>query len=165
MKITKFSTLLLLAVLSSCLVLAITYQLSYKTAKQVLVSLVIKPRVLNAVVDINPDTLNLKSKGKWITAYIELPEGYNVNDIDVNSILLNDTIPVDIEAPVNVGDQDLDSILDLMVKFDRASIIEWLGAIDYSDDTGKSYLSTFTIKGKVLDLTFEGSDIVKILHK
>jgi len=134
------------------------------TLKYDYISVVAKLHV-PAIVDLDPDTLNSKSQGQWITAYIELPEGYNVNDIDVNSILLNDTIPVDVEAPVNVGDQDLDSILDLMVKFDRASIIEWLGTNDYSADTGKSYLATFTIKGKVLDFTFEGSDIIKVLHE
>ncbi|MEW5995324.1 MAG: glycoside hydrolase family 16 protein [Candidatus Zixiibacteriota bacterium] len=33
------------------------------------------PPVVPATVDIDPDTLNLKSQGRWITAYIELPAG------------------------------------------------------------------------------------------
>jgi hypothetical protein len=41
-----------------------------------------------ATVDIDPDTLNLKSKGKWITCYIELPDGYSVEDIDIDSVTL-----------------------------------------------------------------------------
>lgn len=41
-----------------------------------------------ATIDINPDTLNLKSNGEYITAYIELPNGYNVEDIDCTSIRL-----------------------------------------------------------------------------
>jgi hypothetical protein len=41
-----------------------------------------------ASIDIKPDTLNLKSKGNWITAYIELPEGSNVGDIDCSTIRL-----------------------------------------------------------------------------
>jgi len=35
---------------------------------------------LSATVDLDPDTLNLESKGKWITCYIELPEGYGIGD-------------------------------------------------------------------------------------
>ncbi|UCG68835.1 MAG: SBBP repeat-containing protein, partial [Thermoplasmata archaeon] len=30
-------------------------------------------KVLSAIIDIDPDTLNLKSKGRWITCYIDLP--------------------------------------------------------------------------------------------
>lgn len=41
-----------------------------------------------ATVDINPDTLNVKSNGEFITAYIELPVGYDVMDIDCSSIRL-----------------------------------------------------------------------------
>jgi len=118
-----------------------------------------------AAIDIDPDTLNLKSNGEWITAYIELPEGYDVSDIEVNSIQVNDAIPIDVEAPATVGDYDLDSVPDLMVKFDRASIIELLDANDYSEDTGKSCFATLTITGTVLDTTFEGSDTIKVLRK
>ncbi|MBW8041844.1 MAG: hypothetical protein FVQ85_17850 [Planctomycetes bacterium] len=39
-----------------------------------------------------PRTINLASKGKWITCYIRLPEGYNVADIDPNSVLLEEQI-------------------------------------------------------------------------
>ncbi|MBU2530855.1 MAG: hypothetical protein KKD35_07440, partial [Elusimicrobia bacterium] len=42
--------------------------------------------LIRAKIDITPNTLNLKSKGNWITAYIELPQKYNVNDIDIASI-------------------------------------------------------------------------------
>ena len=36
---------------------------------------------IEAICDINPNKLNLKSKGRWITVYLELPENYDVNDI------------------------------------------------------------------------------------
>ncbi|UCD44937.1 MAG: hypothetical protein JSV27_00025 [Candidatus Bathyarchaeota archaeon] len=35
---------------------------------------------LEMTVDIHLGTLNLGSKGKWITCYIELSEGYDVRD-------------------------------------------------------------------------------------
>jgi hypothetical protein len=44
--------------------------------------------VVSSTLDIRPDTLNLVSKGRWITAYIELPDGYDVGDIDCTSIRL-----------------------------------------------------------------------------
>ena len=47
-------------------------------------------RPLEATTDIDPDTLNLKSKAKWVTVYMELPERYDVADIDEES----DTIRV-----------------------------------------------------------------------
>ncbi|ADC64808.1 conserved hypothetical protein [Ferroglobus placidus DSM 10642] len=43
---------------------------------------------VNASVDIDPDTINLKSKGKWITAWIEIPS-YDVSKINISSVYLN----------------------------------------------------------------------------
>ena len=108
------------------------------------------------IVDIAPDTLNLKSKGKWITAYIELPEGYDVNDINVSSILLNDTIPAELE-PIAIGDCDNDTVPDLMVKFNRTAVSEFiLGQnIAYGN-------VTLTITGEVAGTLFEGSDIIMV---
>lgn len=120
---------------------------------------------LSAIVDIDPDTLNLKSNGEWITAYIELPEGYSVGAIEVSTILLNGSISVDPEAPTEVGDYDEDGIPDLMVKFDRAAVIEWLGTEDYNEDTGKSDKVTLVITGEVAGIPFEGSDTINVLKK
>ena len=119
--------------------------------------------VISAAIDIDPDTLNLKSKGKWITAYIELPEGYDVSDIDVSTVMLNDTIPVsllDVPAaepvPTEIGDYDEDGIPDLMVKFDRAMVDSFIcnQGITYDE-------VSLTITGELFDGTpFEGADIV-----
>jgi hypothetical protein len=43
---------------------------------------------VESTVDIKPDTLNRKSKGKWVTAYIELPGGFAVEDIDIDTLQL-----------------------------------------------------------------------------
>jgi hypothetical protein len=59
--------------------------------------------------DIDPDTLNLKSKGRWITAYLGV-ENASVYDIDTSSILLQDTL-----VPERYDYQD-DM---LMLKFNR----------------------------------------------
>lgn len=120
------------------------------------------PLKIPATLDIDPNSLNLRSKGRWITAYIELPEGYDVADIDVSSIFLNETIPVDPSAPIAVGDYDHDTIPDLMVKFDRAKVISYvLGNIDIEE---RFTTVTLTITGKLYDGTpFQGSDTIKII--
>ena len=110
--------------------------------------------VVNATIDIDPNTLNLKSKGKWITCYIELPDGYNVADINVTTILLNDTIPIDPSAPMEIGDHDGDGIPDIMVKFSRSAVQDIVSPGD----------ATLTITGKLIDgIAFDGSDVIRVI--
>ncbi|UCE74262.1 MAG: hypothetical protein JSV56_00780 [Methanomassiliicoccales archaeon] len=120
---------------------------------------------LEAVIDIDPDTLNSKSNGQWITCYIELPEGYDVANIDVSTILLNDIVPAESE-PTEIGDYDTDGIPDLMVKFDRAEVLGLVGETNDYEEGIKSYDFTLTVTGELLDgSTFEGQDTVKVLSK
>jgi hypothetical protein len=122
------------------------------------------PPVVTATIDIHPQALNLWSKGTWITAYVELPEGYNVSDIDVSSIMLNGTIPVDMEAPITIGDYDNDTVPDLMVKFNRAAVMSYIiSVIGYPD--GFTTV-TLTITGKLNNGTpFEGSGTIKVIYR
>jgi len=123
------------------------------------------PQVVTATVDIAPDTINLKSKGKWITAYIELSENHNVSNINRTTVLLNHTIPVDsfwIDKPLEsvIGDYDNDGITDLMVKFDRQALIEYLKTKGTTDAevtiaiTGEQILLVllFMVKKEVFEL-------------
>jgi hypothetical protein len=117
---------------------------------------------LDANINIDPDTLNLGSKGRWITAYIELPKGYDVADIDVSSIFLNETILVDPSAPTAVGDYDHDTIPDLMVKFNRAEVRSLILANVNIEERFATI--TLTITGKLYDETqFQGNDTIKII--
>ncbi len=61
---------------------------------------------VEARIHVDPMTLNLKSQGNWITCYVELPEGYDVNDISVSSIMLNDTVPAE-PKPTAIGDYEM----------------------------------------------------------
>lgn len=74
-----------------------------------------------ATLDIAPDVLNLNAEGKWITAYIELPENYDLNNINLESILLNNLIHAEVQNTL-ISDFDSDGIPDLTVKFDRSSV-------------------------------------------
>lgn len=108
-----------------------------------------------ATIDIDPDTLNLN----WITCYIELPEGYDVNQIDVNTVTLSVEGATPIEAalsPTEVGDYDNDSVPDLMVKFDRgvAQSVVSEGSVE------------MTVVGSLTDGTaFQGTDTVLVIDK
>ncbi len=112
--------------------------------------------VISVTIDIDPNTLNLKSKGQWITCYIELQEGYNVSDIEVSTILLNNTIPAEMR-PVGIGDYDNDGIPDLMVKFERETMMEYLR----SKGIGGAGI-ILTITGKFNGTSFEGSDTIRV---
>ena len=123
------------------------------------------PPVVTATVDIDPDTLNLKSNGKWITAYIELPEGYDATDINVTTILLNDTIHAELR-PVAIGDYDEDGIPDLIAKFHRAEVISYILAnVNMTELIEERFMTvTLTITGCLNDGTpFQGSDTTKII--
>jgi len=110
-----------------------------------------------ATVNFDPDTLNLQSKGAWITAYLELPVGYDVNDIGVSSMLLNDTIPAE-PRPTAIGDHDNDEVLDLMVKFNRTEISQYI-----LSEGIKCGNATLTVTGMLKDGTsFEGSDTIRV---
>lgn len=111
------------------------------------------PDPIEAALDIQPDTLNRSSKGRWITCYIELPEGYSVADIDVGSLLLNGAVAAD-PWPVSIGDYDWDGVADLMVKFSRQSLAAGLAA-------GWQEVS---LTGALSDGTpLAGSDVIRVL--
>ena len=106
-------------------------------------------------IKITPRTLNLASKGEWITCHIELPSGYTVENIDVSTIRLiigNENVPAE-AWPIDIGDHDNDGMADLMVKFDRQ-------AVQALADVGGVEV---TVVGEVAGLLFEGSDTIRVI--
>ena len=112
-----------------------------------------------ASVDIDPDTLNPESQGKFVMAYIELPEGYDVADIDLSTVTLEvDGVAGSVAAapsPTAVGDEDGDGIPDRMVKFSREAVVALLD--------GRTGDITFRVKGEVSGSPFEGTDTRRVL--
>ncbi len=109
---------------------------------------------ISASVDFNPDALNLKSKGKLVMAYIELPIDYDVNEIDLESIRLNSQVRAELK-PTEIGDYDKDGIPDLMVKFDRSAV---QGILEAGDEV--------LITGKLTDIIyFEDSNTIEVINK
>jgi len=81
----------------------------------------------------------------------------SLDNINVSTILLNDTISAELH-PAEVGDYDSDTIADLMVKFNRTVVSEFIlsKGIMYGN-------VTLTLTGQLYDGTsFEGSDTVMI---
>ncbi|MFQ5906649.1 MAG: FlgD immunoglobulin-like domain containing protein, partial [bacterium] len=120
-------------------------------------------RTLSAAVDIKPEVLNLKSRGRWVTSYIELPEGYSPEEIDRPTVItakIDEQVlnpPIRTEGPSNIGDYDGDSIPDLMVKFSRQELIRHL--------QGKYGVVTILVSGELHNGTeFEGSDTLKVIE-
>ncbi len=118
-----------------------------------------EPEPIPAAVDINPNTINKKSKGKYVTCYIWLPVEYDVGDIDIATVTINNASDESVlteETPTEVGDFNSDGITDLMVKFDRNSVygILSVGSVEV------------TVKGFFVDgLSFEGSEVVNVMDK
>ncbi len=117
----------------------------------------------SADINIDPDTLNLKSKGKWITCYIELPEGYDVRDIDSSTILFEDSLPPELDPKYGfvksedsyIMDHDEDGIEERMVKFARCEVEDMLPPGTYN----------LKVTGELMDGTsFEGlSDEIRVI--
>lgn len=112
--------------------------------------------ILLGSIDIKPDILNLKSKGKWITCYIELPKEYDVDNVDVSTMILNEQVPAELKFS-EIGDYDGDETPDLMVKFNRSLVQQILNAGDEVK---------ITVSGELNDGTpFEGSDTIRVIDK
>jgi len=101
---------------------------------------------ISAEVDITPNTLNLQSKGNWITCQIRLPEDYNVTDIDPDSVFLEDIIASEsLQINGNVA----------TAKFGRSEVQDII-------EVGEVELM---ISGELIDGTiFEGSDTIRVIQ-
>jgi len=107
---------------------------------------------IQAEAEIDPHTLNLTSKGRWITCYIWLPEDYNVADIDPNSVVL-EFFNNEFESQRFWFSEDAQIAV---AKFDREQVqaILSIGEVE------------LTIIGRLTDGTvLEGTDVVKVIDK
>jgi hypothetical protein len=110
--------------------------------------------VIEATVDIKPETLNLNTHGKWITAYIELPDGYNASDINTASILL--------ENMFGVARSSMEGRA-LMVKFETDRVTEYLWDRLLHMGGYRAHVD-LTVQGQLRDSTpFGGKDTITIM--
>jgi len=112
------------------------------------------PTCIQAEIAACPTQLNLRSRGRWITVLIGLPEGYNVQKVDPSSITLNGTLHP--EKTVTMLDIDGDAKRELMVKFDRQAVIDFM--MRSSLHNHGLATATLTVTGRLKDGTvFQGS--------
>ena len=123
--------------------------------------------IMPVAVDVDPDTLSLRSKEQWITAYIQLPEGYNAVDINATTLLLNGTISAVLEPKYGfvtnsseyLVDHNGDGIFERMVKFNRTAVESYV----YQTQGIKYGNVALTITGKLFDGTrLEGTDMISV---
>ena len=101
-------------------------------------------------VTIDPETLNLQSWGKWMTAYIELPDDYAVEDIDIGTVqlLYNGN-----ELAADWGEVQNGV---LMVKFDRATVAGWFEGLH-------DEVVELMVAGEVNGIEFEGIGAIRVI--
>ena len=109
---------------------------------------------VEAAIKIKHRKLNLNSNRKWITCNIKPPEGYSIQDIDLNAFLALGawTTASKVKARRNV----------LVAKFDRRDVQGFI------EDMGLGYPTRVELKvtGKLIDgHPFEGSDTIKVISK
>jgi nitrous oxidase accessory protein NosD len=111
---------------------------------------------VQAAIDMDPDRQSLDTKEDWITVYIELPAGLPVEDIEVSTLRLNDTVSPEKKTFFS-GDYDNDGIPDMTVKFSRHKVSL---VIQSGDDV------ELTVSGRLKNgLQFEGSHPFKVISK
>jgi hypothetical protein len=114
---------------------------------------VVAPKPKTVTVKITPQSLNMKSNGRYVMAHIELPEGYNAEDVDASTIRLDGVV-----APeeVQVGEEG-----QLVVKFSRNAVKSYIQSTIGS--TGSKFTDiNLTVTGEIAGNAFESSDTIRV---
>gem|GEM_PF-2731729 len=106
---------------------------------------------INGSLELEPATLNLNSNGNYVTAHISLPTGYNVQNIDIASLRLENSIPA-LSHPTATCDHNK-----LMVKFDRQALIDYIKSKGIT--SGKV---TLTVTGNIGSNSFRASGKIRV---
>lgn len=107
---------------------------------------------ISATIDIEPNTLNLKSNGQSVTVHIELPVGSQAvsTAVDLSTVWLD-------------GIAAIGWVNSATVSFDRATVRDALtGMIDLDEGT-KFFELTLTLTGVVAGISFEGTDTITVI--
>lgn len=114
-----------------------------------------KVKDIECCVDFDPDTLNCKSKGKWITVRIHFSGKKDVTTVDYDSILFNNDLQPN-KIIVESGSND--NFDRLIIKFDRSSVINLL-LLEPVDTVEISITGIFTD-----GITFKGKDSIRLIN-
>ena len=104
--------------------------------------------------ELSPHVVQPAARARWMTAWLEPPAPFTVQEIDVASVRVND-VAVAQGSEVTVGDQDRDGIPDLELRFERATLERTLAPGD---------AVTVQVTGRMGVRTFVGSDVIRVLR-
>ena len=103
-------------------------------------------------VKITPQSLNMKSNGRWVMAHIEVTGDYTTEDVDVSSIRLDGVIEPDEVQICGKGQ--------VLVKFSRSEVQAY---IQNTYGTSNKFSNVeLTVTGEVAGTTFQDSDVIKV---
>lgn len=102
------------------------------------------PEPITVTVNITPNTINLKSMGKYITASITLPDEFNVNQIDGNTVQISaiDGYPIEPIPADKTTKSGTESDNCLLAKFARGDLINVLSPGDEVEITIEGLLAS-----------------------
>jgi hypothetical protein len=104
--------------------------------------------VIQATIDIDPNTLNLRSNGRWVTTYIDFPTGFDTNNIVIGTVTLAKIIPADWGEVQGTT---------LMVKFNRLAVENLITTPQVSLE--------LTVEGKLNNgVPFIGQDTIRAIN-
>ncbi len=121
------------------------------------------PPTVRASIDLDPDTLSLKNKGKWVTAYIELPEEVDIQLVNTGSVgivavagrVLDEPIMA-ASHPVGYSGHDENGVPELKVKFCRK---------DLQQELLPGEEVSISIEGDIGETQrFEGMDTIRVIN-
>ncbi|MEJ2720337.1 MAG: beta-propeller fold lactonase family protein, partial [bacterium] len=110
--------------------------------------------IVEADIYVTPRTLNLTSRGRWVTGSIELPPPLMPADIDISTVLLQDTVPA-VPDKWEIADKDSNGVDELIVKFDRVLFQEVMPQGEYVP---------VTITGVAGTHQFTGDDTIRTIR-
>lgn len=106
----------------------------------------------DAAITCTPDTLNLKSNGRWVTCVMEASDEYALEDVDLTAFTLNDTIISDM-AVLQDGY--------IVIKFSRPALIDMISSVD---DQEYPLVSDLLVSGSMIDgAAFSATDTVNVI--
>ncbi|MFW9772739.1 MAG: hypothetical protein ACFFFB_03225 [Candidatus Heimdallarchaeota archaeon] len=114
-----------------------------------------KKDTIEGCVDFDPDTLNCKSKGRWVTVRIHFSNKKDITTVNFGSIRFNGELSP-IKVTLETGNYD--NFDCLKIKFDRASVINIL-LLEPTE------FVEISITGKFVDgINFKGNDVIKLIN-
>jgi PKD repeat protein len=126
---------------------------------------------LSATIRIFPRTLNLGSKGRWVTAWIKMPKGYSASEVDPGSIrMLVEGSSDPVFSVSNSKRGRFHKKRWLKVKFDRQDVVAAIAApagkfVLQVEGSLKPAGTQKQITGKQEQISFSGSDTIRTIEK